>query len=105
MLKEGSGDSITEFHFFFNFCFVLFFDIYKRFQSFESENNLLIHYVDHFSVDPYTCHEIKIQYPYAASGIFQVDPTGPQDDVLPFEVYCDLDSVVGKNSVVVNSNS
>ena len=59
-------------------------------------NECKITFVKHFFTDPYTCHEIKIQYPDAPSGIFQIDPTGPLDDVLPFEVYCDLDYDIGK---------
>ena len=48
-------------------------------------------------LDPFTCHEIKIMYPEAQSGIYKIDPTGPlDDDTLPINVYCNLDSDVGK---------
>ncbi|XP_072034262.1 contactin-associated protein-like 5 [Amphiura filiformis] len=38
-----------------------------------------------------------MQYPDSPNGIFMIDPTGPVDDaVLPFEVFCDMSSDMGK---------
>ncbi|XP_072033072.1 uncharacterized protein [Amphiura filiformis] len=45
----------------------------------------------------YTCHEIKIQHPDAQSGIYQINPRGPDDnEIVPIDVYCDLSSDMGK---------
>lgn len=52
-----------------------------------------------FVVDPFSCHELKLQNSDLpkTSGIFEIDPSGPNNNkVQQFEIYCDLSSDVGK---------